>query len=317
MSVASDAAGETPPPKTRARRFADFGAVPRMPDGRTAAEHIAEVERQSVARRTAMPNGGRMMWHVWGEGSGRPPLLLFHGGSGSWIHWIRNVLPLSRHYTVYAADMPGLGESDPPDHLSDVWSVTHAVHAGIEALLPNGERFDIAGFSFGGMVGGHVSTLVGPRLNQVVLVGPGGFRLTRKAAPPLVSLRREQLSAEDQAAAGRRNLEILMLHDPARVDGVAIHMQIMNSLRAQTDSRSMSRRGVLSDVLPKITTRLAGIWGEFDSTAYPHMDERYVLLRGHQPDIDIRLIPDAGHWVMYEAAEAFNATLLEILSRKN
>jgi len=28
-------------------------------------------------------------------------------------------------------------------------------------------------------------------------------------------------------AEARRNLEILMFHDPAKVDGVAIHMQIL------------------------------------------------------------------------------------------
>ena len=99
----------------------------------------------------------------------------------------------------------------------------------------------------------------------------------------------------------------------ANVDGVAIHMQVMNSLRGRTDSRSMSRAGVLSDVLPRITTPLAGIWGEFDSTAYPHMDERFRLLEAHQPGIDIRIVPGAGHWVMYEAADAFNAALIEVL----
>jgi 2-hydroxy-6-oxonona-2,4-dienedioate hydrolase len=301
------------PDARRARRVADLSAVPRMPDGRTAGEHIAEIEALGKKHRTPMPNGGRMMWHVWGAGSGRPALLLFHGGSGAWIHWIRNVVPLSQRFTIYAADMPGLGDSDPPDDLRDVWSVTRAVKAGIEAIVPAGEHFAIAGFSFGGMVGGHVSTLLDHRLRGVVLIGPGGFRLTRKPGPPLISLRREQLSAEAQAAAGRRNLEILMLHDPAKVDGVAIHMQVMNSIRARTDSRSMSRAGVLSDVLPKITKPLAGIWGEFDSTTYPHMDERFTLLGAHQPGIDIRIIPGAGHWVMYEAAEAFNAALIEVL----
>ena len=76
----------------------DYSAVPRMPDGRTALDHIESVAAKSKAIRLPMGNGGQMMWHVWGEGAGKPTLLLFHGGSGSWIHWIRNVLPLSRSF---------------------------------------------------------------------------------------------------------------------------------------------------------------------------------------------------------------------------
>ena len=40
--------------------------------------------------------------------------VLFHGGYGSWIHWIRNIGFFKEHFTVYAADSPGLGDSDPP-----------------------------------------------------------------------------------------------------------------------------------------------------------------------------------------------------------
>jgi pimeloyl-ACP methyl ester carboxylesterase len=87
----------------------DFSAVPRMPDGRTALETIESVAATSRAVKVPMGNGGGMMWHIWGEGSGKPTLLLFHGGSGSWIHWIRNVLPLSEHFTVYACRHAGPG----------------------------------------------------------------------------------------------------------------------------------------------------------------------------------------------------------------
>src|SRR5260370_30692553 len=92
----------------------DYSAAPQMPDGRSAAEHIAAIEATSRAVRVPMGNGGRMMWHVWGEGSGKPILLLFHGGSGSWIHWIRNVPSLAQHFTVYPADLPGPAERGPP-----------------------------------------------------------------------------------------------------------------------------------------------------------------------------------------------------------
>src|SRR6185503_21370791 len=163
-------------------------AVPRMPDGRTALETIESIAATSRAIRVPMGNGGTMMWHIFGEGSGKPPLLLFHGGSGSWIHWIRNVGPLSQRYTVYAADLPGLGDSDAPDDVRDVWSVTHCVKTAVEALLPKDEKFLLTGFSFGGMVSGHLATLLPERIERIVFVGAGGLRATRKPTEKLHKL---------------------------------------------------------------------------------------------------------------------------------
>lgn len=294
----------------------DYSAVPHMPDGRTALETIESVAAQSKAVRLPMGNGGTMMWHIFGEGQdgdrGKPPLLLFHGGSGSWIHWIRNVLPLSQHYTVYAADLPGLGDSDPPDDVRDVWSVTNCVKTAVEALLPRDQRFFLTGFSFGGMVSGHLSTLMPERIRRIVFVGAGGLKATRKPTAKLHKLL-DTMPPQVLADEARRNLEILMLHDPKKVDGVAIYMQILNTTRARTRSRDMGIAGVLSTVLPRVTTPYTGIWGEFDSTTYPYMQERIDLFTALRPDFRMHVIPGAGHWVAYEAAEAFNRQLLEVL----
>src|SRR5471030_1837953 len=295
----------------------DYSAVPRMPDGRTALEHIESVAALSQAVRVPMfkdgrGNGGTMMWHVFGADSKKPILLLFHGGSGSWIRWIRNVVPLSQHYTVYAADMPGLGDSDPPDDVRDVWSVTHCVHHAVEALLPKGRDFALTGFSFGGMVSGHLSTLMHDRIRRIVLVGAGGLKATRKPTEKLHKLL-ETMPPQVLADEARRNLELLMLHDPKNVDGIAIHMQIMNTTRARTRSRDMGIAGALSKVMPEVKVPFTGIWGEFDSTTYPYIQQRIDLFRALQPDFEMHQIPGAGHWVAYEAADAFNAKLLEVL----
>jgi len=126
---------------------------------------------------------------------------------------------------------------------------------------------------------------------------------------------RDHCEKKLEAAEARRNLEILMLHDPKSVDGIAIHMQILNTTRAKTRSRIMGQAFKLSEVLPRVKTPLTGIWGEFDSTTYPHIQERIDLFRALQPGFEMNVIPGAGHWVAYEAAEPFNEKLIDILRR--
>ena len=41
--------------------------------------------------------------------------------------------------------------------------------------------------------------------------------------------------------------------------------------------------------------------------------DRLDVLRRHHPELRVRLIEGAGHWVMYEAADTFNATFLDLL----
>ncbi|HJS87839.1 MAG TPA: alpha/beta fold hydrolase, partial [Acetobacteraceae bacterium] len=54
-----------------------------------------------------------MVWRLWGSGL---PLVLLHGGTGSWRHWVRNIEAFADHRLVVCADLPGLGCSDmPPD----------------------------------------------------------------------------------------------------------------------------------------------------------------------------------------------------------
>ena len=72
-----------------------------------------------------------------------------------------------------------------------------------------------------------------------------------------------------------------MMHDHTKVDGVAIHMQILNTTRAKTRSRDMGQAYKLSEVLPRVKTPLSGIWGEFDrddATVRPE-----VVQRSHRP----------------------------------
>jgi 2-hydroxy-6-oxonona-2,4-dienedioate hydrolase len=260
------------------------------------------------ARRLETPCGdGGMVWRVWGSG---PPLVLLHGGYGSWTHWIRNVLPLARSFTVVAPDLPGLGESATPPEPHTAEGLARIVSAGLDIVLPRPEPLHLAGFSFGGVLGGHVAALLGERVRAFTVVGSNGLGLVRQPT----DLRRipPDASAAEIRAVARHNLGQLMIADPAKIDALAIHIQATNAPRGRIKSRRFSRADTLARALPLIRARLDGIWGGRDATAYPHLDERARALRTVQPDARFAIIDGAGHWVQYEAAERFNPLLAEI-----
>lgn len=259
------------------------------------------------AERVETPCGdGTLAWRLWGSG---PALVLLHGGYGSWMHWIRNVLPLARQFRVIAPDLPGLGESATPPEPWTAEGLAAIVVQGIEEVVPNGERLHLAGFSFGGVIGGQVAVQLGERVRAFTVVGSNGLGLERSPTP----LRRVPPDAgeDEEFATHRYNLNQLMIADPGKIDELALYLQKTNHARARMRSRRFSRSGALAEALPRISARLDGIWGERDATAYPHLDARAAVLRQVQPKARFAVVPGAGHWVQYEAAERFNELLAE------
>jgi len=271
-------------------------------------ETVAFVEGVAAeAERIETPCGdGTIAWRCWGSGR---PLVLLHGGYGSWMHWIRNVLPLARQFRVIAPDLPGLGESATPPEPWTADGLAAIIVGGLDEIVPRGEELRLAGFSFGGVIGGRVAARLGGRLRSFTVVGSNGLGLERSPTP----LRRvpPEAAEAEEFATHRYNLNQLMIADPDKIDELALYLQQTNHGRARMRSRRFSRSGALVEALPKVRARLDGIWGERDATAYPHVDERARILRSVQPAARFAVVPGAGHWVQYEAADRFNALLAE------
>lgn len=276
--------------------------------GATPAAILARVEARAVLDFTPCGNG-QMIWRSWGEGV---PLVLLHGGYGSWSHWLRNVLPLSRHRRVIAADLPGLGGSATPPEPHSAESIAGIVAAGLERLLPGDTPLELAGFSFGGVVGGHVAARLGTRLRRFVIVGSNGFGLKRAELAPMGSWRRAE-TREARLQVHQQALGTVMFADAARIDPVALSLQERNAEAGRVRSPAISITDTLLRALPHVRAPLAGIWGGEDNIARGHIAERRAALLSVQPGADFHIVPGAGHWVSYEAAPAFNATLLRVL----
>jgi len=265
----------------------------------------------ATATRMTTPCGGDphgLSWYRWEGGPGLP-VVLFHGGSGSWRHWARNIAALAAHRPVIAPDLPGLGTSTMPEDPAGPEEAAAALLAGLPDVVPG--CFHLAGFSFGAMVAGLVAAAA-PELASLSLVGPAALGTPRQPVP-LEKLRDK--SGAERREAHRANLRALMLHDPDAVDDTAIRIQEWNTVHARLRSRGFATSTRLRDALPQVNAPFQAIWGARDQVAYPALDERVDVLRATRPDAAITLIPDTGHWAAYEAPDAVNALLAAFFAR--
>src|SRR2546426_6992958 len=101
-----------------------------------------------------------------------PDLVLFHGGMGSWKHWIRNVEPLATRFTVHALDHPSYGESASVPRDTTGAAYLDLMYTLLVAMFPGGGALRFAGFSFGAAIAAHLARRFGPRVTHLCLVSP-------------------------------------------------------------------------------------------------------------------------------------------------
>ncbi len=252
---------------------------------------------------------GHMVWREWGSG---PVLVLLHGGNGSWRHWVRNIQHFAQRHTVLCPDLPGLGESaNPPEPLTPQ-SVAGVVLRGIEQIVPHGARYDLAGFSFGALVGSQVGAHADARLRSLTILGAGSLGVARQPTP-LTKLRDKE--GAERVQAHRANLASLMIHEVAKIDDLAVVIQEWNTVHARFRSRGFATATVVKDGIAATRAPVSVIYGERDAIAYPHLQDRIDAIHEVRPEAPVTVVPNAGHWVMYEAPAETNAALDGFLAR--
>ena len=148
-------------------------------------------------------------------------------------------------------------------------------------------------------------------VRRLILVGTGGLDTPMGQ----IEMKRVRgLEGNERRAAHRANLLALMLHHPASVDELALHIHETNGSRARLDPAPLVLPDRLLEVLPRLCVQLDAIWGELDC---PHPDPgiQEAVLRRFHPTLDFRIIPGAGHWAMYEKPAEFNLTVIDLLDR--
>ena len=279
-------------------------------------EIVQRLAAQATLRTTPC-GAGEMVWRCWGESqnqNGKRPLVLLHGGSGSWTHWVRNIdALLAAGHPLWIPDLPGFGDSALPARGSDADAVIAPLQAGLQQLL-QGQACDLVGFSFGAMVAGMLLAAHPDVAARLVLVGAPAMGVTSQRQFELKAWRHLP-TPEAQNDAHRANLAALMLHDPAQIDGLALQMHLANMVNDRMPRRRLSHTNILARSLAQVTCPVHAIYGRYDAVYNSWIDQLASAYEQASPSFKgLTLLDNAGHWVQFEQAEAFNAALLSALA---
>lgn len=267
-------------------------------------------ELAQQARRHETPCGsGHIVWHTWGEGE---PVLMLHGGSGSWTHWLRNIPAIvGAGRMAVVPDLPGFGESANPPAGGDADAVVPPLLEGLDMLL--GERpVDVVAFSFGSLVAALLASQHPGRVSRLVLVGAPVVPLQRGRGVELKPWSRDS-SAQERAKVHRHNLAAIMLHRPEAIDELAVALQSANVPRDRMRRRRLVTTGAMQDAVARFTFPFSAIYGAEDVLVRSIWPQVEAALRANPCFRGTTVIDQAGHWVQYEDADRFNAAMLAAL----
>lgn len=262
--------------------------------------------------------GVRVRWRRFGKdkGQAQPPLVLLHGGHGSWLHWARNIDALSEGRTLWLPDMPGFLDSDVPPRPAEggdqLGPLLAALGGTLDALIGAGTPINLGGFSFGGLVAARFAVQRGD-VRRLALMGSGGHGTLRRLTVDMINWRAAGNRAEEVAAL-RHNLAALMLHDPAAIDALAFEIHDISCHGTRFRSKDVSLAGGLQQALDALDLRGVPqllLWGAYDVTGDPH--PLVAQLTAGHPLRQGAVMEEAGHWVQYERAAHTHALLLDFL----
>jgi 2-hydroxy-6-oxonona-2,4-dienedioate hydrolase len=281
---------------------------------RIADHRPDETLGETPCRRTS----AGVAYRVFGDGE---PLVLLHGGAGSWLHWVRNVDALAGRFRVLAVDAPAYGDSaGVPDDITDD-DYLQLFRAAVDEMVEGAPRVHLAGFSFGGYVAAQLAWRLGERAASLSMTGGAGYGAPEGRPFTLDSKRRlgrrlgRAPTEAELRAMHAENLAKLMIWDRAKIDDWAIGMQHRNVARTRFDSRRLSWADGTPALIGRLSCPVLVVYGEHDAAAIPPIDERIARCRAARPDLESRIVPDCGHWAMYEAPDVVNRVLLDFHGR--
>jgi pimeloyl-ACP methyl ester carboxylesterase len=236
-------------------------------------------------------NDIEMYYAVYGEGE---PLLLLHGGLGN-ADYFANQIPafVEAGYQVIALDSRGHGRSTVTETPIGYALMASDVIAMLDYLEI--EAAHLVGWSDGGIIGLDIAIHNPDRLLKLVAYGanyiPAGVRTD--IGESVVFNAYIERSLTDYATLSPA---------PENVDAFLANIGNMWATEPQ----------FTEDQLGSITTPTLILDGWEEEAIYP---EHAFEMAGLIPGAELLLMPDVGHFAMFQTPDTFNSIVLEYLSR--
>jgi 2-hydroxy-6-oxonona-2,4-dienedioate hydrolase len=253
--------------------------------------------------------GGHLHYVSAGAANGTLPLVLLHGGHGSWTHWTANFDALAAHHRVIAPDLPGFGGSFNPGRAARLEEFSERIVEFLDGL--DIAQACLVGFSFGGVVATAVAA-AHPRLaaGLVVVNAPG----TGKPSPEAVAILEEQSDIAKHGGlrkALRGTLERIMLADSTLIDDDLLALSLANVKGTRIVTRPISRSVQLVPLMEKVSCPALVLLGAKDPHQRHELDARVQRMAAALKHGSVEVNPDAAHWLQYECAGWFNRRVLD------
>jgi pimeloyl-ACP methyl ester carboxylesterase len=281
--------------------------------------------RETWQHREIITNGIRMHYVTQGEG---PLVVLLHGFPEFWYSWRYQIPFLAEHgYMVVAPDLRGYNDTDKPRRGYDIPTLLLDIVGLIKGL--GREKAVIVGHDWGGVLAWAFAMRY-PHMTQRLIVlnapHPGAFaRELRKAKQRRMSwyvfffqipwLPDYLLTRNHAELIGKLIYESAVQKAAFPPEVLLRYQEAMSKPRAVTSSlnyyRALVRRNpfkLFKDRTQRIiTVPTLLIWGEQDVALSIELTEG---LEQWVPNIQVRRIPDSGHWVQQEKPDTVNEFIL-------
>ena len=278
---------------------------------------VAALKKQRYADYITV-NGMRIRYAVIGDG---PPVLMLHGFGGFLETWAYNIPSLSRHYRLYAIDLPGHGLSDKPQVDYTTSFATDYAESLVQAF--GMEKPSLIGHSMGGAIAISVALGLPGMVDKLILVDSAGLSAQVPLAYRLSSrpLAGEILTRMVTRANLKRSLQSLFCNPEALTEEMldmaftnaqrpGVKKALLSILRHSVNLAGPRPEAVLTARLPELKMPVLFIHGAQDSL-FPlkYVREAFSL----PPNSRVEIINHCGHCPHIEKPVEFNEAVTAFL----